>query len=139
MIAPMRRLLPVVGLLALSTAVLAHEGHTGEHDEDAEKTDMTPEQKDKRLKRIIRRAEQRARSRDQRIKDDRAFLRARLGRQLKGAAPTPAIVEELELHARRIALLRQIHYTAAKNGDFDTVIATDVVLSRENSRHETWW
>jgi hypothetical protein len=143
MILPMRKLWWILLVtLGWSVGADAHPGHPdgeGGHHAPAEPYEPSEKQKQKRLERVVRRAEQRARNREQRTKDERRHLRMRLGRHLHGGAVTPAIVEELRRNAKRTAYLRQVRYIAAKQGDFESVEVTDQLLSRENSRIERWW
>ena len=129
-------------VLALSLAGHAHPDHGGKdhpHDHGDEPHEESDAVKKKRLERVIRQAERRQRNNKQRTADRRKHLKQRLGRHLNGGAVTPAITEELKVHAQRTAALRQIRYMAAKADDFETVIAADKVLARQNRNHDTWW
>jgi hypothetical protein len=114
------------------------KGHGHAHGKE-EPTPPTPEQIEKRLARVIRRAEARAKKREQRQRDRKRALGKRLGRRLRGADITPAIEDELKLHAQRVAKLRRIRYVAALEKDYEAVRAVDKLLARENARHERWW
>jgi hypothetical protein len=143
MIRAMRRLwwMPLL-ILGWSAGAAAHPGHpegSGGADASAEEFQPSDKQRQKRIERVIRRAEQRAKNREQRTRDERRQLRLRLARHLNGGEVTPAIVEELQRNAKRTAYLRQIRYLAAKAGDYDAVEETDRLLSRENGRIERWW
>lgn len=118
-----------------------HEhGHGHGHDHGPEPTaEPTPEQIEKRLARVVKRAEERAKKRERRQRDRKRALGKRLGRRLDGGPITPAIEDELKLHAQRVAKLRRIRYVAAVEKDYDTVLAVDKLLARENARHERWW
>ena len=132
----------VLGLLLLSfsAAGFAHPGESGGHAHGADKhREPTAEQIDKRLKRVIKRAEERKSKRKQRQKDRRKALRKRVQRHLRGGELTDDVRQELALHAKRRARLRQIRYLAAKKGDYETVVAADKVLARENARHVAFW
>ena len=131
-------LLGVVMLLAAKGS--AHPGKTGGHEHEDEKNRApSAEQTEKRLKRVIKRAEERKAKRKQRQKDRRKALRKRVQRHLRGGSMTDDVRQELTLHAKRRARLRQIRYTAAKKGDYETVVASDKVLARENARHVAFW
>ncbi len=120
----------------------AHPNHgpgDSPHDDGGQAQEISDRQKQKRLERVIRQAERRQRNVAQRSTDRRRHLRKRLGRHLKGADLTPELVKELELHAERTAMLRQIRYIAAMEKDYDTVVASDKLLARQNSSHEHWW
>jgi hypothetical protein len=99
----------------------------------------SPEQIQKRLERVKRLVDERRQNLAQRKKDRRRAVRKRLERLLAGDPIEPAVKEELATHARRVASLRQIRYVAAVQNDFDTVVAVDGLLARENTRHERWW
>ncbi len=111
-------------------------GHEHGHEENAE---PTQEQIDKRLARVVKRAEERKKKRDRRQRDRKRALGKRLERRLDGGPITPAIEEELKLHAARVAKLRRIRYVAAVEKDYPTVLAVDKLLAQENARHERWW
>ncbi len=120
----------------------AHPDHGGKDvhpHEHADTAGPSEKQKEKRLERVVRRAEARERNREQRTKDERRNLRTRVGRHLRGADLTPPLVAALKAHAERTATLRQIRYIAAKEKDYDTVVKADKVLAKVNSTHERWW
>ena len=116
---------------------LGAHGHDHEHEQ--ERPEPTAEQKKKRLERVLKRAEQRRQTLPQRRDDRRRALKKRLGRKLDDAPITAPIREELALHARRVAWLRQIRYVAATRDDFESVAAVDRILALENARHERWF
>lgn len=101
--------------------------------------ELTEEQRKKRLERVLLRADERRKNREQRRQDLRRAVKRRLGRVLEDA-PLPAAVRvELQQHARRVAKLRRIRVIAAQADDIETVIRVDRVLARETLRHERWW
>ena len=135
-------------LLALATlfyslSAAAHPGHgqREQHDHAADKKarEPTKEQIERQLARVIKRAEERMAQREERRKERKRALAKQLFHRLRGGAITPELKSELERHARRTAVLRQIRYVAAKEGDYKSVIAADRALAHENARHEAWW
>ncbi len=131
-----------VALLALGAVGHTHPvrgGKSHPHELGDEPSEISEKLKTKRLESVIRQAERRRRTVEQRSKDRREFIRRRLGRHLNGGELTPELVAELKVHAERTALLREIRYVSAKEKDYDTVVAADKVLARQNSRHELWW
>lgn len=123
------------------TSARAHRGAHGRHghgDEEADKR-PTPEQIEQRLARVKKRAEHLKATREQVRADRKRALRKRLYHRLGGGALTDEARAELKLHAQRTARIRHIRYMAALENDFESVIAADKVLARENARHEAWW
>jgi hypothetical protein len=139
--------LTVAALLAVAATASGHAGHGktpddkahGHKHDDDHSHEPTQAQIDKRLARVIKRAEARKKQRSQRQRDRKRALNKRLGRRLGGAPLTADVEKELETHARRVAKLRQIRYLAAVAKDYATVEAVDKLVAHENSRHERWW
>jgi hypothetical protein len=134
----------VVSWMALVSggAVHAHPDHGGDEDhahDPSETEGPSEKQKEKRLERVVRRAEARERNRVERTADERRNLRNRVARHLQGGELTPEIVAALQKHAETTAMLRQIRYVAAKAKDYESVVLADKVLARLNSQHERWW
>jgi hypothetical protein len=132
----------ILGIAMAATGALAHprHDHAGhDHGKPEEARKPTQEQIDKRLERVQKRAEARKGNRKQRQSDRRRALRKRLYHRLRGAPITPEVKQELVLHAKRTAELRRIRYVAALEKDYDSVVAADKALARENARHEAWW
>jgi hypothetical protein len=130
--------------LVLATDAAAHADpddaeHGHDHGDRGPPEKPTAEQIKKRLERVKRMVEDRRDNLDQRKRDRRRAVRKRLERVLAGGPIEPAVKEELATHARRVASLRQVRYVAAVENDFDTVVAVDGLLARENNRHERWW
>jgi hypothetical protein len=130
-------LLPLASVTAAPWAAAHPTKGKDHHHEKPEPP--TKEQIDKRLERVIKRAEERQQKREERRKDRRAALRRRMFQRLQGKPLTPDIKHELTENAQRTAQLRHIRYIAAKQKDWESVLAADRALAHENARHEAWW
>jgi hypothetical protein len=134
---------PILVLFAmlLAPATGAHPGHARgtDHEHGERVREPSKEQIARQLERVVRRAEERREQRDQRRKDRRRALAKELFRRLRGGPVTTEVRAELEQHARRTSLLRQIRYVAAKEDDHASVVDAERALARENARHEAWW
>ncbi|HHH11326.1 MAG TPA: hypothetical protein ENK23_04550 [Sorangium sp.] len=120
-------------------AATHHHGHDGDETDTPATTGPSAAERKLRVAQILKRTEQRLARMEEIRKDRRQALRRRLFKRLEGKPLNASMKDELRVHAQRMARLQRIRYVAAKQGDYDTIQTVDVLIGKENSRHEAWW